>query len=206
MKQWLLGFAAMISVGMSVSVAQAAPAAQEQLSARLDKIRSFSAAFEQVVTDPDKKELSRGKGTVSVSRPNLFRWQVAKPDENTLVSDGKTLWHYDPLLEQVSAMWLKDATEQTPFVLLTRNDPKDWINYRVSMQGNAFTLKPIRSSNTREFVVNVLPTGQITHFYVVEQDGQTSHFTFNSWQARALDPRQFRFAIPKGAELDDQRQ
>lgn len=202
MKQWVVGFAAMISVGY----AYAAPIAQEQLSARLDQIRSFSASFEQVVTDPERRELSRGKGTVAVSRPNLFRWQVARPDENTLVSDGKTLWHYDPLLEQVSAMWLKDATEQTPFVLLTRNDPKDWVNYRVSMQGNAFTLKPIKSSNTREFVVNVLPTGQITSFFVVEQDGQTSHFNFNNWQAKALDPRLFRFAIPKGAEFDDQRQ
>ena len=62
-----------------------------------------------------------GEGTVEIARPSLFRWSTTFPDENLLVSDGKTLWYYSPFIEQVSIYWQEQATEQTPFVLLTRN-------------------------------------------------------------------------------------
>lgn len=56
---------------------------------------------------PDGETLVNGSGTVAVKRPNLFRWDTQKPDENLLVSDGKTVWYYNPFVEQVTAMWLK---------------------------------------------------------------------------------------------------
>lgn len=39
-----------------------------------------------------------------------FNWHMTQPDESILVSDGKTLWFYNPFVEQATATWLKDAT------------------------------------------------------------------------------------------------
>ncbi|KXF82150.1 outer membrane lipoprotein chaperone LolA [Enterovibrio coralii] len=195
---------------MLLSLLLVAPAVlaspQQELNTRLAKLNSFTAEFDQVVTSPEGDVISEGEGTLAMKRPNLFNWETVTPDENILISDGKTLWYYSPFIEQVTAMWLDDATSQTPFVLLTRNDPKDWNNYDVTQKGNTFTLSPKQASNLGEFVVNVEPNGHITEFSVVEQDGQTSKFELENVKNVSPSASLFSFTVPDGVELDDQRQ
>ncbi|MFH4294423.1 outer membrane lipoprotein chaperone LolA, partial [Acinetobacter baumannii] len=54
---------------------------------------------------------------------------MTQPDESILVSDGKTLWFYNPFVEQATATWLKDATGKTPFMLIARNQPGELKHY-----------------------------------------------------------------------------
>lgn len=195
---------------MLLSLLLVAPAVfanpQQELNARLSKLNSFTASFEQTVTSPDGEVISEGEGKLAVKRPNLFNWETVTPDENYLISDGKTLWYYSPFIEQVTAMWLDDATSQTPFVLLTRNNPDDWGNYNVKQDGDTFTLSPKEASNHGEFVVSVKPDGKITEFAVIEQDGQRSRFELENVQNVLPAASTFTFTIPDGVELDDQRQ
>ncbi|MCV6004971.1 outer membrane lipoprotein chaperone LolA, partial [Escherichia coli] len=78
-----------------------------------------SADFSKKVISAEGETVMEGEGTVEIARPSLFRWSTTFPDENLLISDGKTLWYYSPFIEQVSIYWQEQATEQTPFVLLT---------------------------------------------------------------------------------------
>lgn len=186
------------------SAAWATP--QQELSTRLNKVNSFSADFKQKVISPEGDLLVEGEGDVAIQRPNLFRWNTVMPDENLLISDGKTLWYYSPFIEQVTAMWLKDATEQTPFVLLTRNSTADWAKYNVAQTADTFTLTPKdRTSSMGKFVVTVAKSGEVRGFSVVEQDGQRSNFTFSKFSGKTLMRDLFTFTPPKGVELDDQR-
>ncbi|EAR56359.1 hypothetical outer membrane lipoprotein carrier protein [Photobacterium sp. SKA34] len=124
-----------------------------------------------------------------------------------LVSDGKTVWYYSPFVEQVTAMWLKDATEQTPFVLLTRNNEKDWSRYNVKQLADTFTLTPKdKTSSMDEFIVTVSKDGQVRNFSVVENDGQRSNYTLSKFTRTTPAADLFKFTPPKGVELDDQRQ
>lgn len=77
------------------------------LKSRLDKVASFHASFTQKVTDAGGAAVQEGQGELWVKRPDLFNWHMTQPDESVLVSDGKTLWFYNPFVEQVSASWLK---------------------------------------------------------------------------------------------------
>ena len=158
------------------------------------------------MTSPEGKVLNEAKGDLAILRPNLFKWQTLEPDENVLISDGITLWYYSPFVEQVTAMWTKDAAEQTPFVLLTRNNAKDWDNYEISQQGDNFTLKPKKKSNLGTFSVDVAKDGKINGFSVLEKDGQTSKFVFNELKVTQPEATLFKFKVPEGVELDDQRQ
>ncbi|PSW18421.1 outer membrane lipoprotein chaperone LolA [Photobacterium sanctipauli] len=179
---------------------------QQELSSRLGKVNAFSADFSQKVISPDGDVLVEGEGDVAIKRPNLFRWNTETPDENLLVSDGKTLWYYSPFIEQVTAMWLDDATEQTPFVLLTRNSSQDWQQYNVAQTADTFTLTPKSgASSMGKFIVTVAKSGEVRGFSVVEQDGQRSNFTFTRFSKQAPASDIFRFSPPQGVELDDQR-
>lgn len=102
---------------------------------------------------------------------------MTSPDESVLVSDGKNLWFYNPFVEQVTVTNLADATQDTPFLLITRNNPRDWKQYSIIQQGNTFDLKPKLSNGTlKRFSITVSPEGTIEKFSAVEQDGQTSAY------------------------------
>lgn len=196
---------ACLLAGAAVSAAHADT--RSDLQSRLGKVNSFHANFAQTVTDADGALVQEGTGDLWVKRPNLFNWQMSALDESVLVSDGKTLWFYNPFVEQVTATWLKDATQNTPFMLITRNDPADWQQYMVSQRGDSFELKPkTNNGNLKLFTITVTPDGIIQQFAAVEQDGQKSSYQLKGQQSTDVNMNKFTFTPPKGVTLDDQRQ
>ncbi|MCP1437506.1 outer membrane lipoprotein carrier protein [Erwinia persicina] len=181
--------------------------ASSDLQLRLDKVTSFHASFQQKVTDGSGQSVQDGEGELWVKRPDLFNWHMTAPDESILISDGKTLWFYNPFVEQVSATWLKDATSNTPFMLIARNQRSDWKQYNIKQLGDNFELTPKSADgNLKQFTINVSASGTINQFSAVEQDGQRSSYTLKSQQNTAVSPDKFRFTPPKGVTVDDQRQ
>ncbi|SON49070.1 outer membrane lipoprotein chaperone LolA [Vibrio tapetis] len=179
---------------------------KEELNDRLSLNRGFSADFEQKVSTPEGVVIQEAQGKVEISRPSLFRWTSVVPDENLLVSDGKSLWYYDPFLEQVSIYNQEAATSQTPFVLLTRNQASDWDNYSVSQIGNSFVLESTQAdSNQGQFLVDITDKGVVLGFAVVEQDGQKSEFSFKNMDLTVPDNSRFTFVPPVGIEVNDER-
>jgi len=181
--------------------------ASSDLQQRLDKVKSFHATFNQKVTDSSGASVQDGEGEMWVQRPNLFNWHMTAPDESTLISDGKTLWFYNPFVEQVSASWVKDATSNTPFMLIARNQASDWKQYNVAQKGDDFSLTPKNADgNLKQFTINVATNGTINQFSAVEQDGQRSSYTLKSQQNGSISADKFKFTPPKGVTVDDQRQ
>ncbi|HGN0867287.1 TPA: outer membrane lipoprotein chaperone LolA [Providencia alcalifaciens] len=200
-KMMLLG-----ALALSLNVGQVLADASQDLQDRLSKVNSFQASFSQKVTSPEGDLIQEGVGDLWIERPNLFNWNMTSPDESVLVSDGKNLWFYNPFVEQVTVTNLADATQDTPFLLLTRNNPQDWKQYSIVQQGNTFDLKPKQSNGTlKSFSITVNPQGTIEKFAAVEQDGQTSAYQLKQQKNGLVDPSKFKFTVPKGVTLDDQR-
>ncbi|EBR4568295.1 outer membrane lipoprotein chaperone LolA [Salmonella enterica] len=180
--------------------------AVSSLKSRLDKVSSFHASFTQKVTDGSGAAVQEGQGDLWVKRPNLFNWHMTQPDESILVSDGKTLWFYNPFVEQATATWLKDATGNTPFMLIARNQASDWQQYNIKQDGDNFVLTPKASNgNLKQFTINVGRDGTIHQFSAIEQDDQRSAYQLKSQQNGAVDPSKFTFTPPQGVTIDDQR-
>ena len=181
--------------------------ASSDLQQRLNKVSSFHASFTQKVTDSSGANVQDGEGELWVQRPNLFNWHMTQPDESVLVSDGKTLWFYNPFVEQATATWLKDATSNTPFMLIARNQSSDWQQYNIAQKGDDFELTPKSSNgNLKQFTINVTSAGTINQFSAIEQDGQRSSYQLKSQKNGAISPDKFTFTPPKGVTVDDQRQ
>ncbi|NIG62915.1 MAG: outer membrane lipoprotein chaperone LolA [Serratia symbiotica] len=181
--------------------------ATQDLQNRLAKVDSFHAHFSQTVTSSDGAAIQQGAGELWIKRPNLFNWHMTSPDESVLISDGQTLWFYNPLVEQVTATWLKNTTGKTPFMLITRNNANDWKQYQIKQKGDDFELTPKSSSgNLKQFAITVTHSGTIGSFAAVDQDEQRSTYVLKSQQNVSADATKFTFILPQGVTLDDQRQ
>ena len=177
------------------------------LKEKLAKFQQINAEFAQVVTNPEGETLNESQGKLTISRPGKFRWQVITPEEELIVSDGKTMWLYSPFIEQVTLINLSDAIEGTPFVLLSGANDKQWQSYQVSRENNQFTVKdsdPQEQNNS--FVFEFNDAGNISRFVVIEEQGQRSEFKLmHKPLTQKIETGYFSFQIPDGVEIDDQR-
>ncbi|UVK77998.1 MAG: outer membrane lipoprotein carrier protein [Sodalis sp. Fse] len=202
MKKWLMIACLFYAIMATPTLADDADVLQN----RLNKVISFHASFSQQVTNAEGRPVQEGEGELWVKRPNLFNWHMTFPDENILISDGKTLWFYNPLVEQATANWLKNATDNTPFMLITCNSSSDWRRYNVKQQGDNFSLVPkSNNANLKQFMVKVIDDGTIEGFTAIEQDGQRIDYRLKSQNNIPVNIAKFHFIPPKGVTLDDQR-
>ncbi|GJJ80937.1 outer membrane lipoprotein chaperone LolA [Pasteurella canis] len=180
--------------------------ATSELQQRLAKVNVLSADYTQTVSTADGKNVQQGSGKIQIKRPNLFRMDNKEPQESQIISDGKTLWFYDPFVEQVTANWVKEAVNNTPFVLLTSDDNSHWTQYSVEQKADTFILKPkAKNSNIKQFDIRIDSEGVLRNFSTIEKDGQSNLYVLRNITNQPLTDSLFKFTVPKGVELDDQR-
>ena len=83
------------------------------LQQRYESTRTLVAQFRQEVESPTMAGKLTSNGTVSFEKPNRMRWDYAAPDRQTIVSDGETLWIYQPEEKQVLKAPLREAFQAT---------------------------------------------------------------------------------------------
>jgi outer membrane lipoprotein carrier protein len=113
----------------------ATPAAATLLEDYLDHLKTLRVSFLQTLADPQGREIDRATGTLIVSRPGKFRWEIhpqrAAGSPATggasgtpagagqlMVCDGVNLWFFDRDLEQVTVKPVDAALSATPAMLL----------------------------------------------------------------------------------------
>lgn len=177
------------------------------LKEKLAKFKIINANFIQVVTNPEGEVINKSEGRLTISRPGKFRWEVLTPEEDLIISDGTTMWMYSPFIEQVTLINLSDAIAGTPFILLSGADDKQWENYAVSKDDNRFTIKnTMEQEHNNSFVFEFSKSGNIDTFVVIEEQGQRSEFKLTHQSlTQKINADYFRFQIPEGVEIDDQR-
>ncbi len=79
-----------------------------QLQQHYESTTSFTANFKQILSNAGGQSRQRA-GKIYYQKPGKIRWQFDPPQSETIVSDGKTLYDFDPGLNQVTEMPLADA-------------------------------------------------------------------------------------------------
>ena len=121
-------FLASIAVVHGVS-AQSAPddIGIARLEAFLDGVHSLTADINQALWTEDKRLQQTDTGSLSLKRPNRFRWTYEAPPERkrpdptelVIVADGEKLWIYDVELNEVTVTPFDDSVGASPAVLLS---------------------------------------------------------------------------------------
>jgi outer membrane lipoprotein carrier protein len=173
----------------------------------LGSLKTLSAEFLQVVHDRQGQLTDRATGTLSVARPNRFRWEYREPYPQTIVADGTRLWLYDPDLEQVTVRSLEQGLGATPAMLLSGS----------GKVGDAFTAGPTETRNGLAWC-RLVPRqsgsdfervslafdakNELAAMELVDKLGQTTTIEFTRVRRDArIDEAQFRFVPPKGADV-----
>jgi outer membrane lipoprotein carrier protein len=199
--------------------------AKEKLMKKLSKLAFFTANFSQNIRSESGELLSQGTGNLAISKPNLVHWQTLTPDETQIVSDGNTLWFYDPFIEQASAYSLAKSIHNTPILLLTTDEASLWQQYNVQEEisdDEAVNVKP-----TQRFVIQPIDTSsqikqltltftvadvagpsdtELSQFSFQDATGQVSEITLNNFNSKTKPQASlFSFSLPEGVRLEDQR-
>ena len=97
---------------------------------------------------------------MSFLRPGKMRWEYETPEEQLLVTDGETVWLYDPLLENVTVQQLSRITEVTAldFLLGVGDLTRDFLPRNLSSEllktsgGLVVELEPKEKLANLEFI------------------------------------------------------
>jgi len=193
------------AVLMTASMLTHAQSIKEELQGQLAQLKPFSADFTQIVTSAEGDNLSTAQGLMQLQRPNQFRWETVSPDEQLIVSDGESIWLYNPFVEQVSIYSLKDAIANTPFMLIAGTEQTTWEGYRVTKQAGVYTVITPNDPAAAVFTLQ-FKQGEIEQFSIQEQQGQHSQFALTNHKTmNKMDPALFNFNIPEDTDIDDQR-
>ena len=179
--------------------------------------KSGRAAFTQVVTSPAKEgqvpKVKTSTGSFEFLRPNRFKFLYKKPFEQTIVSDGQTLWLHDLDLNQVTARKLAQVLNGTPAaVIAAAADLK-------GLQAD-FTLTALPEKSGLQWVQAVPKTkegqlqsitvglkttdkgSELAALEILDSFGQRSVMTFSQFEVNpALAATSFQFKPPAGADV-----
>ncbi len=129
----------------TVYSAQAASLADivKKLQARYESTAGFRANFTQQVESATLGQKVESRGTVVFKKPGRMRWEFTEPKQ-TLVSDGKFFWFYQPAENQVIKTPFQNAfSSSTPasFLLGVGKLDKDFSVALTSENAEAYLLR-----------------------------------------------------------------
>lgn len=187
-------------------------AAVAELAEILAQTRTLSAEVEQLLIDQDGRELQEVRALLMMEKPSRFRWAVTQPYEQVTVTDGETLWNYEPDLDQVTIEAFDDKLDRIPAMLLNGNAESIREAYDVSsstLGGDLlrFILLPRNADRLFERLSLTFRGPVLEEMQFEDSLGQQTSLTFSAIERNVpLDPDQFRFTPPAGIDLIDNRE
>jgi outer membrane lipoprotein carrier protein len=217
----LLGLAGLPAAQAEEAPPKAAPAspdcgaeAAERVQKRYDGIRSLRARFAQTSRNVGfdgvdaPAAAAPAKGKVEFAKPGRMRFEYESPEPSLVVSDGATLWIYDPTAKEVQVLpvsggFLSAAAIQfllgegrlaDTFVVTARSCAPERAVLDLSPRGEA-TYERIEIAVERS-------TGWIRETTVYDLLGNQTHLAFSDLETNAPAPAErFRFDPPEGVRV-----
>jgi outer membrane lipoprotein carrier protein len=185
--------------------------ALEQFKSFVATTKSARGEFtqQQVRTAAKSKVPPVSTGTFIFARPGKFIWQYQKPYEQLLQADGDQLYIYDKDLNQVTVKKLGNALGSSPAAILFGSNDLEK-NFTLSEGGTRDGLEwlsatPKSKDTTFEQIGIGLKDGIPQAMELKDSFGQTSVLHFKNFQRNpALAANQFKFEVPKGADVFNQ--
>jgi outer membrane lipoprotein carrier protein len=215
----------LLAVLAMVAWVPAAYAAATPLDSYLDGMKTLRATFVQTLADAHGREIDRSSGTLIVSRPGKFSWEIhpqgsgagagaaagagAVPGASggqLMVADGRNLWFLDRDLQQVTVKPADAALSATPAMLLSGT---------VDVRKN-FTITPAPKRDGLDWVL-VEPHGseadfrralmgfegkELKRMILEDKLGQTATVLFDHVERNGhVAPEEVSFTPPPGVDV-----
>ena len=170
-------------------------------------LKSLQGGFSQEVYDTKGHLKQQSSGRVSLSTPRQFRWEYVKPYRQLVVADGKTVWIYEPDLQQVSKRPQGAEEQNSPLAVLIDPARLDR-DYLVSDGGTSAGIDWLgitprsKADSTFQSARIGFKDGQLSQIVVTDPLGQRTQMYFAQWQRNISLPKAtFSFTPPKGIDV-----
>lgn len=189
-----------------------AEALAARVQSRYESVRDLRARFEQrtrrVSLGHGESRALLGRGTVVFAKPGRMRWTYEAPEPSVVVSDGESLWIYDPVAGEaqhltLGAGFLSGAAIQ--FLLGRGNLLRE---FKVSSGPceevpTRLVLSPREDAPYERLEVRADPkTGEISETLVADLLGNVTRVQFQEVRTNSdPDPSLFRFDPPEGVRV-----
>ena len=181
--------------------------ARDDLNAFTKGLKGLDGQFTQQVFDANGKRKETSSGRVALSAPRLFRWEYVKPFPQLIVADGKTVWVYDPDLQQVTRRPQGAEEQDSPLAALidpSRLDKDFVVKEAGTTDGLAWLVLTPRKVNDASFQSARLGFGKdgLALMQVVDALGQRTEIAFSGWKRNpSFAKSTFRYTPPKGVDV-----
>ncbi len=183
-----------------------------EIQNRYEKTNDFEASFIQEYIGKGMKPSSRGEGKVYFKKKEMMRWDYTVPNQK-LVSDGHTLWYYQPEEKQVLVSDVSNILkEKTPLAFLAGegNLSRDFsflnLNESVSEKEDNYVIELVPKESMGALSKLVLTVDKKT-YTVLQADvfdglGNLTRTRFINIKMNTGVPKSFfQFAAPSGTEV-----
>jgi outer membrane lipoprotein carrier protein len=187
------------------------------IEARYNRIETLKANFTQIYREDERAAPREEAGVIYLKKPGRMRWEYTRPEEKLFVSDGKSVYFYAPADRQVTRMPAAESADvRTPlrFLLGKLNLKRAFQRVEIALDlapldpGNPVLrlLPKSRDERFREMCLEVDQQYRIRRLVIFETNGTRSEFRFFGEESNPrLDPALFRFVVPPGVEVVDER-
>ncbi len=199
----------LLALALALAAVPALAGARDELAAFTKNLKTLDGQFTQQVYDSNGHLKETSSGRVALSAPRLFHWEYAKPYEQLIIADGKTVWVYDPDLQQVTRRAQGSQEQDSPLAALVDPSRLDR-DYIVSEAGMAegkewLMLKPKQAdagNSAFESARLGFDANGLASMQVIDSLGQKTVIEFSSWKRNpSLAADTFRFTPPKGVDV-----
>lgn len=182
-----------------------------RMQAAYDGLEDFTAQFTQEYTNQTLDETTRSSGVVHFMRPGRMRWDYLEPSLRLFVSDGASLWIYEPAQAQYWTQPLGESDLPTAlrFLMGEGNLADDFeitLDRRSTPERPTLNLTPRRSEGqyTRLRLVLDPTTWFVAETTIYDPAGNTNRLRFvePSFNVGYL-PGDFAFEPPAGVTRID---
>lgn len=172
-------------------------------------VTDFKASFTQVMQRRHMPRPLHKSGTVFYKRPGMMRWDYLQPDRVYYISDGDTLWSYEPDERVVYKVPVKDSELYGALkFLFGQGDLQAGFEVALGTQaGDKVTLELTpkdKQSAYKRLVLHVsIRTWQIVQTELIDPLDNVSQITFADVTYEPLKVEGFKFTPPEGVRVQD---
>lgn len=187
---------------------QPALSAEDQLHTLLENLQTFRADVRQLIVENTGGVLEESEILFMLRRPHGFYWETLYPFPELIVTDGATLWNYQPDLLQLSIEDWDASRSELAAQLLSGNTAAIVEEYAVSaipVNTNdwEFLLYPNDPASLYEQVSLFFEQGEMVSILLISTNGQRTFWEFNNREINIeLESSVFTFATPDDEFLD----
>ena len=180
--------------------------ARDDLNAFTKGLKGLDGQFSQQVLDARGKQKERASGRVAVSAPRLFRWEYTKPYPQLIVADGKTVWVYEPDLQQASkrAQGVEEANSPLAILLDPSKLDRDFVVKEAGTRDGLEWLQLTPKQAEAGFKTAKLGFGNggLAQMEYVDALGQRTRIAFTGWKRNpAFAKGTFVYVPAKGVDV-----